>query len=350
MTDRGYGHGLVLGKFMPAHLGHAHLIRFACAMCERVTVVVDRVAGEWPDAADRAAALRQDCAGLPVTVVALPEPTPQQPQDHPAFWSFWRDTLRVACGGVPDALACAVEYGVPLAQAVGCTLLPLDIAREAIPLCATAIRADPWGLWDRMLPHARGPYSGPGRGRGPGVDRQVDHRPRRRDRLRVHLCTGMGEVLHRAERAAGTAFTEPDLLTIARGHCAAVRSLELVAHQALIADTSLLTTLVWGRFLYGRSDARIEALFAEEEARAPWQRWFFTPDTPWVADTHRDVAADRRGARDPAALLGPAGGGGGAPWPALRDRPRRVRRQAGPRAGAWAGAPPRAAAYRIGCV
>ncbi|MGI4943021.1 MAG: adenylyltransferase/cytidyltransferase family protein, partial [Janthinobacterium lividum] len=86
--NRDYAHGLVLGKFMPAHLGHAHLIRFACAMCERVTVVVDRVAGEWPSADRCAAALQQDCAGLPVTVVALPEPTPQQPGDHPAFWAF----------------------------------------------------------------------------------------------------------------------------------------------------------------------------------------------------------------------------------------------------------------------
>ena len=292
MTDRGFGHGLVLGKFMPAHLGHAHLIRFACAMCERVTLVVDRVAGEWPDAAYRAAALRQDCAGLPVTVVALPEPTPQQPQDHPAFWSFWRDTLRVACGGVPDALACAVEYGVPLAQAVGCTLLPLDIAREAIPLCATAIRADPWALWDRMLPHARGPYLARVAVEGPESTGKSSTARAVAAGLEFTYAPEWAKCFIEQSVRQGRTFTEPDLLTIARGHRAAVRSLELGAHQALIADTSLLTTLVWGHFLYGRSDARIEALFAEEEARAPWQRWFFTPDTPWVAGTHRDVAAD----------------------------------------------------------
>ena len=292
ITDRGYAHGLVLGKFMPAHLGHAHLIRFACAMCERVTVVVDRVAGEWPSADRRAAALRQDLSGLPVTIVALPEPTPQQPEDHPAFWAFWRDTLVAACDGVPDALVCAVEYGVPLAEAVGCTLLPLDIAREAIPLCATAIRADPWAMWDRMLPHARGPY----------LARVAIEGPESTGKSTIAraVATGLG-LTYAPEWAKcfieqsvrqGRAFAEPDLLTIARGHCAAERSLELVAHRALIADSSLLTTLVWGRFLYGRSEARIEAMFAAEEARAPRQRWFFTPDTPWIADLHRDVAAD----------------------------------------------------------
>ncbi|MGI4949534.1 MAG: adenylyltransferase/cytidyltransferase family protein, partial [Janthinobacterium lividum] len=85
----GNGHGLVLGKFMPAHRGHAHLIRFAAALCERVTVVVDRLAGEWPPADVRAQALAADLAGLPVIVRALPAPTPQQPDEHPDFWGFW---------------------------------------------------------------------------------------------------------------------------------------------------------------------------------------------------------------------------------------------------------------------
>ena len=292
MTHRGYAHGLVLGKFMPAHLGHAHLIRFACAMCERVTIVVDRIAGEWPSADRRASALRQDCAGLQVTIIALSEPTPQQPEDHPAFWAFWRDTLWAACGGVPDALVCAVDYGVPLAEAVGCTLLPLDIAREAIPLHATAIRADPWALWDRMLPHARVPY----------LARIAIEGPESTGKSTIAraVATGLGftyapewaKCFIEQSVRQGQAFAEADLLTIARGHCAAEQSLELVAHRALIADTSLLTTLIWGRFLYGRSDARIEAMFAAEEARAPRHRWFFTPDTLWVADAHRNVAAN----------------------------------------------------------
>lgn len=291
-TDHSYQHGLVLGKFMPAHLGHAHLIRFACAMCERVTVVVDRVAGEWPSADRRAAALRQDCAGLPVTVVALPAPTPQHPGDHPAFWDFWRDTLVVACGGVPDALVCAVEYGVPLAAAVGCTLLPLDIAREGIPLCATAIRADPWAMWDRMLPHTRMPYLAWVAIEGPESTGKSTIARAVATSLGFTYAPEWARCFIEQSVRQGRGFAEPDLLTIARGHGAAVRSLELVAQRALIADTSLLTTLVWGRFLYGRSDARIEAMFAAEEARAPYHRWFFTPDTPWVADTHRDVAAD----------------------------------------------------------
>ncbi len=285
-------HGLVLGKFMPAHLGHAHLIRFACGMCARVTVVVDCVAGEWPSAETRAAAMRQDCRGLPVTVVSLPSPTPQQPSDHPAFWAFWRDALVRACGGVPDALVCAVEYGVPLAAALGCMLLPLDIAREAIPLTATAIRRDPWAMWTSILPHARVPYLARVAIEGPESTGKSTIGRRVAGALGFGYAPEWAKCFIEQSVRQGRAFAEADLLTIAQGHVAAERSLDLVADRALIADTSLLTTLVWGEFLYGRSDPAVEALFAAEEARASRQRWFFTPDTPWIADTHRDVAPD----------------------------------------------------------
>ena len=287
-----HGHGLVLGKFMPAHRGHAHLIRFASALCTRVTVVVDRLAGEWPDATVRAASLAEDMAGLPVRVVALPEPTPQQPAEHAGFWPFWRRTLLDACGGVPDVLVCATEYGVPLARALGCTLVPLDIAREAVPICATAIRADPWGLWELMQPAARRPYLARVAVEGP---ESTGKSTIARD---VAAACGFGFVPEWArcfieqQVRAGQSFGEADLLTVAWGQAASERSIERIASRALIADTSILTTLTWSRFLHGRIDARIERLFAAEEQRAPRMRWFFTPDTPWIADVHRAVAAD----------------------------------------------------------
>ena len=287
-----YGHGLVLGKFMPAHRGHAHLIRFAATLCARVTVVVDCVAGEWPDADTRAAALREDMAGLPVTVVALSEPTPQEPSEHPAFWEFWRHTLHAACGGMPDALACAADYGVPLAEALGCALLPLDIARDAIPISATMIRADPWGLWDMMQPAARRPYLARVAVEGPeSTGKSTIARA-------VAAASGFtyapewAQCFIEQQVRAGQAFAEADLLTVARGQAAAERSIERLAHRAVIADTSVLSTVVWSRFLHDRVDPAIERLFAVEEARAPRVRWFFTPDTPWIADVHRDVAVE----------------------------------------------------------
>ena len=35
-----FGHGLVIGKFLPPHRGHSLLIDTACSCCDRVTVIV----------------------------------------------------------------------------------------------------------------------------------------------------------------------------------------------------------------------------------------------------------------------------------------------------------------------
>ena len=349
-TDRGYAHGLVLGKFMPAHLGHAHLIRFACAMCERVTIVVDRVAGEWPSAGERAAALREDCSGLPVNIVALPEPTPQQPEDHPAFWTFWRDALVGACGGVPDALVCAVEYGVPLAEAVGCTLLPLDIAREAIPLCATAIRADPWAMWDRMMPHARVPYLARIAIEGPESTGKSTIARAVASSLGFTYAPEWAKCFIEQSVRQGRGFAELDLLTIARGHSAAERSLEVVAHRALVADTlaadhaGLGPLSLWTQRCADRGPVRRGGI-----ARAPASLVLHAGHALDRGHASRRGAGCRR-PPDAAALLGFAGGGGGAPRPDVRDRSRRVRRQAAACPGIGAGAASPRARYGIGCV
>jgi NadR type nicotinamide-nucleotide adenylyltransferase len=292
MTVPIHGHGLVLGKFMPAHRGHAHLIRFAAALCERVTVVVDRLAGEWPPADVRAQALAVDLAGLPVTVRALAAPTPQQPDEHSDFWRFWGDTLAAACGGVPDALVCSMDYGVALADALGCALVPLDLGREGVATTATAIRADPWGRWDEMLPHSRRPWLARVAIEGPESTGKSTIGRATAAALGYGYAPEWARDYIAARVRAGHGFAEDDLLAIARGHVAQERSLELVASRVLIADTSLLTTLAWGHHLHGRSDPAIERMFEAEEARAPRARWFFTPETPWVHDMHRDVAAD----------------------------------------------------------
>jgi HTH-type transcriptional repressor of NAD biosynthesis genes len=292
-----YRHGLVLGKFMPAHRGHAHLVRFACGLCEHVTVVVDRLAAEWPHAAQRAAALRADLAGLPVRVVSLTDDMPQEPHEHPAFWELWRDTLLLACGELPDALVASMDYGLPLSRELGCRFIPLDTGREALPFTATAIRSDPWLHWDEMLPHSRLPYLSRVSLEGPESTGKSTISRLVADTLGFGHAPEWARGYIAQDVRAGKAFQEGDLLAIARGQLASERSLELQARFTLVCDTSLLTTIAWSQFLYGRTDPRIEVLFEQEEARAPRMRWFLTPEVPWQDDVHRRVASDT-GAQD----------------------------------------------------
>ena len=40
MKDGRFGHGVVIGKFLPPHRGHRFLIETALSRCDRVTVIV----------------------------------------------------------------------------------------------------------------------------------------------------------------------------------------------------------------------------------------------------------------------------------------------------------------------
>jgi cytidyltransferase-like protein len=63
------GHGLVVGKFYPPHLGHQHLITQAAASCAELTVLVMAARSETLPLADRVRWLRAACAGQPGVTV-----------------------------------------------------------------------------------------------------------------------------------------------------------------------------------------------------------------------------------------------------------------------------------------
>ena len=287
-----YQRGLVLMKAMPGHVGHRHLINFACGMCDRVDVAIDCVAGEWPSATTRAEDMRSDLADLPVVVHALKDCTPQQPDEHPDFWGFWRDTLIETIGFKPDVLVASMAYGLPLAGSLECEFLPLEFERQGIPLSATMIRSNPTEHWDSILPHSRRHY----------LTRIAIEGPEStgKSTLGLELARSNGwtyapewaKCYIEQMARAGREFSEEDLAVIARGQIAMERSLELQSRPVMISDTSVLTTIVWSRFLYERVSPDIERLFDIEEARSPRTRLLFTPETPWFSDVHRKVAAD----------------------------------------------------------
>ena len=83
--------GLVLGKFMPPHRGHQHLIDFARSYAEQVTVLVCSLADDTIPGSLRhhwVRRLHPDCR-----VVHVTEAVPQAPEEDPNFWPIWRDLI-----------------------------------------------------------------------------------------------------------------------------------------------------------------------------------------------------------------------------------------------------------------
>lgn len=146
--------GMVLGKFMPLHRGHELLLHFSAAYCDKLYAIT-----EHQDAIDGA----RRCKWLRETVPSadvfyIDRPMPQAPEEHPDFWNLWRDTLRGLMPQKPDYVFASETYGHKLAEALGATFIPVDLARAAIPVSATMIRNDLYANWDYLSAAAKRDY------------------------------------------------------------------------------------------------------------------------------------------------------------------------------------------------
>jgi NadR type nicotinamide-nucleotide adenylyltransferase len=136
---------MVLGKFMPPHLGHVFLVEFAREYVKDLTVVVGTLKAEPIPGELRYGWMRELFPD--VRVVHLTDENPQYPHEHPRFWDIWRDSLQRVLPVKPDYVFASEEYGAKLAEVLGAEFVPVDIARGAVPVSGTAIRNDPWTHW-----------------------------------------------------------------------------------------------------------------------------------------------------------------------------------------------------------
>lgn len=167
MTAR-FGHGLIVGKFYPPHLGHVYLVTEAAIACDRVTVLVMAARRETIPLPERVAWLRATFAGArdagggragaEVVVCGAPCDAPVDYGDA-TVWAAQVAVMRatLARDGRPpvDAVFSSEPYGEELAAWLGASHVPVDPARAAVPVSARQVRADLYGSWDMLAPAAR---------------------------------------------------------------------------------------------------------------------------------------------------------------------------------------------------
>src|ERR1700720_3057505 len=128
--------GLIVGKFMPPHLGHSVLIDAARGQCDDLTVLVCNMAGQTIPGELRASWLRE--MHPDVTVRVIDDLPPEL--DTSEHWARYATRL---LGGAPDVIFTSEAYGDDFARFAGCEHVQIDVARSAVPVSATVIRADP---------------------------------------------------------------------------------------------------------------------------------------------------------------------------------------------------------------
>ena len=289
-----FGLGLVLGKFLPPHAGHIHLIEFARQRCERVVVLACSLKREPIDGTLRARWLREIFAHDPgIEVVHVTDENPQEPHEHPDFWSIWRETVRRACPAYPQAIFTSESYGEPFARVLDMEHVSCDSARQSFPVSGTQVRQDPMRFW-QFIPPAVRPWF---------AKRVVVYGPESTGKttlaqnLARHFETAWvpefargyldrQNALRSPSQEAGPGFVvAADIQPIARGQLASEDELARQANRLLICDTDLKVTKVYSEFYFGGCPDWIKL----EAARRRYDLYLFCDtDTPWVSDSQRD--------------------------------------------------------------
>ena len=137
--------GFILGKFMPPHDGHVGICRAAMAQCDQLSVFLCSREVEPIPGHLRAAWLS---SLLPdARIIHMHRDIPQEPRDHPEFWTIWRKAIFEHHPEPIDRVFGSEDYVIRLAAEIGGKPVLIDPERIAFPVSGTDVREDPVGNW-----------------------------------------------------------------------------------------------------------------------------------------------------------------------------------------------------------
>lgn len=261
----------IVGKFMPPHLGHLAMIRFAQELGE-TTVLVDCVPNEVPSSTIRSQWLNKSgIHSIPIT-----EWTPQFPHEHPDFWNYWRNLLFKYAGHF-DAIVTSELYGEPLAKICNVLWIPFDIDRSAVNMRATFLRADIIKNWDYLLPAAKEFY----------VKKIAIHGAESTGKST--LCKKLA-LLHNTVSVPEYAKSwieakhSYDWEWFVKGHKASVSALCPLSKHIMFLDGDIRTTFTYYRMYVGDPPQWL----VDELQLCFSKAYLVKTELPWVKDVHRE--------------------------------------------------------------
>ena len=279
--------GLIIGKFLPPHRGHVHLVEAARSRVDRLVVLVCSLASEPIPGERRVEWMRELCPGVEVRHHA--DENPSWPHEHPAFWEIWTASIRRLVPTGPDLVFSSEDYGDELARRLGARHVLVDRERRAFPVSGTAVREDPVRHWSFVPDCVR-----------PALARRVvvagpestGKTTLARDLAAAFATTWAPEFArgHLDRKYGGATLSPPcreeDLPEIARGQLAAEDDAARRSNGLVVCDTDLYATWFYAEEYFG---ACPEWIRATARARRYDLHLLLEPDVPWVEDPQRDL-------------------------------------------------------------
>lgn len=279
--------GVVIGKFLPPHRGHSHLIDTATAGAGQVAVIVCARPDDPVPAAVRAGMLRELHPGTTVLVTADDIPADRGELTSRAWADRTATLLRARFGRGPDAVFTSEEYGPRYAAFMNARHVSVDPHRRRFAISGTAIRADPWRCGEHLAPCVRAWYVR----RVCVLGAESTGTSTLAEALAHHYGCGLVPEYGRAfceqrlARAPTITWRSEDFIHIARRQQADEDAAARREWPLLICDTDALATSIWHERYIGTVSPEVSELAASRS----YALYVLTgDDIPFVQDGTRD--------------------------------------------------------------
>lgn len=218
-----------------------------------------------------------------VRVIHIDVEVPQEPAEHPEFWSIWEALIRHHVPEPIDAVFTSEDYGQQLANVLHATHFPVDPHRQIVPISGTDIRRDPMTHWP-YLPDVVRPYF---------VKRVCVFGPEStgkstlsRDLAAHYQTTFAPEYARTLLDPKQGQCDAADVAGIVFGQIASEEAASRHANRVVLCDTDPFTTSVWCDVMFGHCPDWVHQAAAR-------QRYDLTLlmdiDVPWVDDAQRSL-------------------------------------------------------------
>ena len=281
---------LVLGKFLPPHAGHRFLAEHARLLADEVIVLI----------------LANSSEPIPVEVrhrwleELVPWATVRSGvADHlidyadPAVYDLWAATIKEVIGreSVDLLLTSETAYGDMTAARIGARHVLVDPDRRAVPISATAIRADPYAHWSFLSPGVRAWYARRVCLLGAESTGTTTMAERLAERFGTSWVPEYGREYSLPKDLRGDIWTTADFVHVAQQQQALEDLVAREADRILFCDTDALATALWHEHYLGRPSPEVEAI---ARSRTYDLTFLTAADFPWVQDGSRNSDAARQ--------------------------------------------------------
>jgi HTH-type transcriptional repressor of NAD biosynthesis genes len=282
METKKFKHGITLGKFMPPHAGHMHLINEARKQVEKLTILVCSLEKEPIPGLLRFQWMQQLFPDPNVEIIHVTDEVPSYPHEHPDFWPIWTKLLNRYKRDNTQVFFAGEAYGQEVANRLNIVCVIIDRKKNKVSSSASAIRANPFKNWE-FIPSVVRPYF---------VKRVVLTGPESTGK--TTLCQKLAEhfqtnwvVEYGREHWANAKhpLTVADISVVGETQLKKEEEAAQLSNKILFCDTDLIVTQIWSEIYFKECP---EWIVKHNEARNYDLYLLMDIDIPWVDDGTRE--------------------------------------------------------------